>query len=209
MRGLSLPTGGITPSPLASTPEAEKRLPYDLRGGEAAARRGGLSERLRRHARLPEQPLHQRREDLRRGRRRCWRRSAYSVKVNAKPRATYFPKCTSATPACTCSAGAAPSPTPRRSSRRCCTARTAKGDGDYNWGNYANAKLDALIDAATHEADAAKRKKLIAERARRAQRADPPRAAAPAGHSVGDAPERAASCTAPTTGWRRHGCSID
>jgi peptide/nickel transport system substrate-binding protein len=30
MRGQALPTGGITPSPLGSTPEAEKRLPYDL-----------------------------------------------------------------------------------------------------------------------------------------------------------------------------------
>src|SRR3954470_24996473 len=34
MRGQALPTGGITPSPLGSTPEAEKRLPHDPNRGK-------------------------------------------------------------------------------------------------------------------------------------------------------------------------------
>src|SRR5881394_2351974 len=34
MRGLALPTGSITPSPLASNAEAEKRLPYDPAGAK-------------------------------------------------------------------------------------------------------------------------------------------------------------------------------
>ena len=64
MRGLAKPSGALLPSPLQTTAEIEKRLPYDKDAGEEAADRSRLSERLRVHARLPEQPLHQRREDL-------------------------------------------------------------------------------------------------------------------------------------------------
>ena len=49
---------------------------YDRERAKKLLAEAGLPERLRGHARLPEQPLHQRREDLRGGRRRCSRRSA-------------------------------------------------------------------------------------------------------------------------------------
>ena len=38
-----------------------------------------------------------------------------------------------------------------------------KGAGDFNYGNYVNKKLDALIDAAKVESDPEKRKKEIAD----------------------------------------------
>ena len=38
-----------------------------------------------------------------------------------------------------------------------------KGDGDYNWGNYTDPKMDALIDRAKVETDRAKRQALIHE----------------------------------------------
>ena len=41
--------------------------------------------------------------------------------------------------------------------------RNDKGDGDYNWGNYRDEKLDALIDQAKVEMDPAKRQALINE----------------------------------------------
>ena len=41
--------------------------------------------------------------------------------------------------------------------------RNDKGDGDYNWGDYRDAKMDALIDAAKVEMDPAKRQTLINE----------------------------------------------
>ena len=41
--------------------------------------------------------------------------------------------------------------------------RNAKGDGDFNWGDYRDEKMDALIDLAKVEMDGAKRKKLIDE----------------------------------------------
>jgi peptide/nickel transport system substrate-binding protein len=39
--------------------------------------------------------------------------------------------------------------------------RSDKGDGDYNWGDYRDARLDALIDQAKVEMDAGKRKRLV------------------------------------------------
>jgi peptide/nickel transport system substrate-binding protein len=41
--------------------------------------------------------------------------------------------------------------------------RSDQGDGDYNWGNYKDAKMDALIDQARVEMDKAKRQALVNE----------------------------------------------
>ncbi len=64
MRGLSKPTGAILPSPKTSTPDIEKPAAVRPREGEEAPRGRRLPERLRGHARLPEQPLRERRADL-------------------------------------------------------------------------------------------------------------------------------------------------
>ncbi len=68
MNGQSVPTGGITPSPLGSLQRPAARDAPALRPGRGARAdgRGRLRRRLRGHARLPEQPLHQRRGDLHR-----------------------------------------------------------------------------------------------------------------------------------------------
>jgi peptide/nickel transport system substrate-binding protein len=42
-------------------------------------------------------------------------------------------------------------------------SRAANGDGDYNWGNYRDEKLDSLIDRAKVEMDPARRQALINE----------------------------------------------
>jgi peptide/nickel transport system substrate-binding protein len=66
MRGLSIPTGIPLPDPVGSGLPAsmEKRPPYDPAAVEAPPRRGGISVGFRLHHHLPQQPLHQRREDL-------------------------------------------------------------------------------------------------------------------------------------------------
>ncbi len=64
MRGLSQPSGAMLPSPIQTTPELEKRLPFDKERAKKLMAEAGYPERLRSDARLPEQPLRQRREDL-------------------------------------------------------------------------------------------------------------------------------------------------
>ena len=64
-----------TPTELDKPPEVRRRR------REEAARRGRLPERLRVHARLPEQPLRQRREDLPGAGRRCGREIGLKVQA--------------------------------------------------------------------------------------------------------------------------------
>ena len=65
MRGLSIPAGiMVAPGVHGHSKDIDVVMKPDPARREEAARRGGLSERLRVHARLPEQPLRQRREDL-------------------------------------------------------------------------------------------------------------------------------------------------
>ena len=77
MRGLSIPAGlMIAPGVHGYDKKLDARAQVRHRRREEAARRGRLPRRLRVHARLPEQPLRQRREDLPGDRRRCGPRPA-------------------------------------------------------------------------------------------------------------------------------------
>jgi peptide/nickel transport system substrate-binding protein len=162
MRGQAAPTGGITPSPRASTAEAERRLPYDpVRSRELLAEAGypaGFAFTL-------DCPNNRYINDE----HICvavggmLAKVGLRVRVNAQPRAIYFARMqkrdTSAymlgwggaiTDAQTLLTPVLHSP-------------DSKGAGDFNWGSYVNRKLDALIDAARVESDSAKRKQLIAD----------------------------------------------
>ena len=68
-------------------------------------------------------------------------------------------------------------------------SNNGKGDGDYNYGRYTNAKLDALTTKIKTDMNAPERLNEIHE-ALLAHNAEEPPAAAPAGHSVGDAQQR-------------------
>jgi peptide/nickel transport system substrate-binding protein len=162
MRGQAQPTGGITPSILASNPEAEKRLPYDVNRarqllGEAGYPNGfGFTLDCPNNRYINDEQI-------------CiavagmLAKIGLKVRVNAQPRAIYFARMpkrdTSAfmlgwggaiTDAQTMLTPVLHSP-------------DGKGAGDFNWGNYVNKKLDALIDAARIENDPAKRKQQIAD----------------------------------------------
>ena len=123
------------------------------REGEEAPGRRRLRQGLRGDDGLSEQPLRQRREDLpgagrdvgadRRSTSRSTRCRAPSISRSSRRR----------TPACTCSAGAARRSMRSSSCSRCCQTYNGKGDGDYNYGRYSNAKLDELTaqDQGRHE----------------------------------------------------------
>jgi len=162
MRGQALPTGSITPSPLASNPEAEKRLPYDPARAKQLLAEAGYPDGFGYTLDCPNN-RYINDEQICVAVAGMLAKIGLRVRVNAQPRAIYFARLpkrdTSAymlgwggavTDAQTILTPVLHSP-------------DSKGSGDYNYGNYRNAKLDALIDAARTESDAAKRKKIIAE----------------------------------------------
>ena len=144
MRGLSKPTGAILPSPETSTPEIEKRLPFDKEKAKKLLADAGYPNGFEVTLDCPEQPLRQRRahlpgagRDVVAGRRddQGQRDAARAVLPEARED-RHEPV--------TCWAGAAHRPT--RSSRcsRCCRRYNGKGDGDFNYGRYTNKKVDEL-----------------------------------------------------------------
>ena len=73
---------------------------------------------------------------------------------------------------------------------RCCRRYNGKGDGDYNYGRYTNAKLDELTAKVKIDMNAPRAPGRDPRGAARAQRRDQPPPAAPAGDPVGDAQQR-------------------
>jgi peptide/nickel transport system substrate-binding protein len=84
-----------------------------------------------------------------------------NVKVNAIPRAQYFPKA-QRLEVSFCMLGWGGATTDAIFTLQpVLHSRNDKGDGDYNWGNYKDAAFDAMIDTAKGEVDMAKRQVII------------------------------------------------
>ncbi len=162
MRGLSKPTGGITPSILGSNPDAEKRLPFDPAKAKSLLAEAGYPAGFGFTLDCPNN-RYINDEQICVAVSGMLAKIGLRVKVNAQPRAIYFARMPKRdTSAFMLGWGGAITDaqvilTPVLHSP------DGKGAGDFNWGNYVNKKLDALIDAARVEADPAKRKKEIAD----------------------------------------------
>ena len=162
MNGLALPTGGNTPSPLAAynDSELERRLPFDV----------ALARRLMADAGYPDgfevtldcpNNRYVNDEEICIALAAMWAQIKLRVKVNAMPRATYFPKLEkwdtslymlgwggAVTDAETTLTPVMRNPGPR-------------GEGLYNYGRSRNDKLDTLAAQSSVEPDPAKREALI------------------------------------------------
>jgi peptide/nickel transport system substrate-binding protein len=162
MRGLSKPTGGMTPSILGSNPEAEKRLPFDPARAKTLLAEAGYPNGFGFTLDCPNN-RYINDEQICVAVSGMLAKVGLRVKVNAQPRAIYFARMPKRdTSAFMLGWGGAITDaqvilTPVLHSP------DGKGAGDFNWGNYVNKKLDGLIDAARVESDPAKRKKEIAD----------------------------------------------
>jgi peptide/nickel transport system substrate-binding protein len=161
MRGSALPTGGITPSIMASNPEAERRLPYDpararqllAEAGYAAGFEVGLDCPNNRYIND---------EEICVAVVGMLARIGIQVKLNTLPRATYFPKLEKLeTSFYMLGWGGAITDAQTTLSPVLRSFDKASGQGSFNYGRYVDAKLDALIDAAAVEMNPDKRRGLI------------------------------------------------
>jgi len=156
MRGQALPTGSIMPSILASNPEAEKRLPYDPAGARQLLAEAGYPNGF-------DCPNNRYINDE----QICvavagmLAKVALRVRVNAQPRAIYFARLPKRDTSAFMLGWGGPTTDAQTILTPVLHSPDGKGAGDFNYGNYVNPKLDALIDAARVESDPAKRKEEI------------------------------------------------
>jgi peptide/nickel transport system substrate-binding protein len=161
MRSASLPTGGITPSILASNPDAEKRLAYDPARAKQLLAEAGYPNGFDVTLDCPNN-RYINDEEICLAVAAMLARIGVQTKVTTMPRATYFPKLEkfdtsmymlgwggAITDAQTMLSPVLRSPDPKT------------GNGSFNYGRYVNPKLDALIDAAAVEPSVEKRLEII------------------------------------------------
>jgi peptide/nickel transport system substrate-binding protein len=161
MRSAALPTGGITPSILASNPDAEKRLPYDPARAKQLLAEAGYPNGFDVTLDCPNN-RYINDEEICLAVAAMLAKIGIQTRVTTMPRATYFPKLEkfdtsmymlgwggAITDAQTMLSPVLHSPDPKT------------GNGSFNYGRYVNPKLDALIDAAAVETNIEKRRDII------------------------------------------------
>ena len=161
MRGLSAPTGGITPSITASSPEIEKRLAYDPARAKRLLAEAGYPNGFEVGLHCPNN-RYIKDEEICAAVSAMLSRVGVRVKLTTQPRATYFPRLEkydtsfymlgwggAITDAQTMLSPVLRSPDPKT------------GNGSFNYGRYVNPKLDRLIDAAAVEPDLESRRVMI------------------------------------------------
>lgn len=163
MRGASLPTGGITPSILASNPEAEKRLPYDPVRAKQLLADAGYPNGFEVTLDCPNN-RYVNDEEICIAVAAMMTKVGISTRVTAMPRATYFPKLEKFdTSMYMLGWGGAITDAQTLLSPVLRSLDPKTGNGSFNYGRYVNPKLDALIDSAAVESDAETRRVMIRE----------------------------------------------
>jgi len=144
MRGLSNPSGAMLPSPLQSTPELEKRLPHDKAKAKQLLAEAGYLSGFDVTLDCPNN-RYVNDEKICQALAAMWAQIGVTVKVNAMPRATYFPKLEKLdTSMYIFGWGGNGSTDGIFILQPVLATYNGKGDGDQNHGRYSNARLDEL-----------------------------------------------------------------
>ena len=162
MRGQAFPTGALTPSPLGSynDPAIEKRRPFDVAAANKLMTEAGYPQGFEVTLHCPNN-RYINDEKICQALAAMWARINIKIRLDAQPRAVYFPRIDKLDTSLymLCWGGAITdaetvlTPVLRN--------RGASGVGDYNYGNYKNAKLDEAAAASSKEPDAKKREAFI------------------------------------------------
>jgi peptide/nickel transport system substrate-binding protein len=162
MRGQAQPTGGITPSILASNPEAEKRLPYDVSLAKKLLAEAGYPNGFGYTLDCPNN-RYINDEQICIAVAGMLAKIGLRVKVNAQPRAIYFARMFKLDTSSYMLGWGGAITDAETTFTPILHSNDGKGKGDWNWGRYVNRKLDELIDTQRAESNPEKRKKLIAQ----------------------------------------------
>jgi peptide/nickel transport system substrate-binding protein len=143
MRGLSKPTGAILPSPVMSTPEIEKRLPFDRDKAKKLLAEAGYPNGFEVTLDCPNN-RYINDERICQALAAMWTQIGVSTKVNAMPRANYFPKLEKTDTSLYMLGWGGASTDAIFTLQPVLSAYNGKGDGDFNYGRYSNAKVNEL-----------------------------------------------------------------
>jgi len=162
MRGLSIPTGIPLPSPGAAGLPAsmEKRLAYDPAAARRLLAEAGYPNGFGFTIDCPNN-RYINDEKICVALATMWAKVGLDVKVDAMPRALFFPKALKLDVTAFIWGWGSDSGDAIDTLKPVLHSRDDKGSGTNNVGNYRNAELDALIDAAAIEMDHARRQDLI------------------------------------------------
>jgi peptide/nickel transport system substrate-binding protein len=162
MRGLSKPTGAMLPAPLPWIVEPEKRLPFDRAKAKQMLSEAGYPNGFEVTLDCPNN-RYVNDEKICQALAAMWTQIGVTTNVTAMPRAQYFPKLEKRDTSLYMLGWGGAATDPIFILQPVLHSSNKRGDGDYNYGEYSNAKLDALIDQIKVEPDVEKRRKLINE----------------------------------------------
>ena len=162
MNGQSYPTGGLTPSPLGSynDPEIEGRLPYDMAAARKLMADAGYADGFEVTLDCPNN-RYINDEEICIALAGMWAQLKIKVKVNAQPRATYFPKIEKQDTSLYMLGWGGAITDAETTFTPVLRNRGEKGVGYWNFGGVKNDKFDALAAQSSVEPDPKKREGLI------------------------------------------------
>jgi peptide/nickel transport system substrate-binding protein len=143
MRGLSKPTGALLPNPGQSSPDLEKRLPYDKAAARKLLAEAGYPSGFEVTLDCPNN-RYVNDEKICQALAAMWSQVGVTTRVNAMPRATYFPKLEKLDTSLYMLGWGGATTDAIFTLQPVLSTWNGKGDGDYNYGRYTNAKLDEL-----------------------------------------------------------------
>ena len=162
MRGLSVPTAINLPNPeKAGIPKSlDKRLPYDVAAAKKLMAEAGYPNGFEVQLDCPNN-RYINDEKICVAVAGMLAKIGVTVKVNAIPRAQYFPKA-QRMDISFCMLGWGGATTDAIFTMQpVLHSRNDKGDGDYNWGNYKDEKFDAMVDDLKGDTDPKRRQQKI------------------------------------------------
>ena len=162
MNGQSFPTGGITPSPLGSYNDAqiEARLPFDVARARALMAEAGYADGFEITLDCPNN-RYVNDEEICIALAAMWAQLKVKVRVNAMPRATYFPKMEKFDTSLYMLGWGGAITDAETTITPVLRAPGEKGVGLFNYGRARNEKFEQLAAASSVEPDVNKREELV------------------------------------------------
>jgi peptide/nickel transport system substrate-binding protein len=162
MRGMSAPTGSMMHNAKGTydDPEFERRLPFELNTARTLLAQAGYPSGFDITLDCPNN-RYINDEEICLALASMWSHIGVKVRVNAMPRATYFPKLDKLDTSMYMLGWGGAVTDAETTLTPVLRSRGPKGVGFYNYGNYKNEKLDGYASASSLETDATKRAALV------------------------------------------------